>query len=155
MHPYDGRVISNFILQALNNEPITIYGDGLQTRSFCYVDDLIDGMIKMMHSPDDFVGPVNMGNPHERSILEIAGLIVDMTNSQSELTFKPLPKNDPVRRRPDISLAKERLHWEPRISLENGLINTIEYFERMNKELLDNSKRTYGLAKTLMHNSIG
>lgn len=134
MHPNDGRVVSNFIMQALKNEPITIYGDGSQTRSFCYVDDMIDGFIKMMNSPDEFVGPVNLGNTREISILEVANMITDITNSNSKIVFNSLPKDDPVRRKPDISLAKSKLGWEPRISLEDGLKKTIKYF----KDLLKN-----------------
>ena len=128
MHPNDGRVVSNFIMQSLKNEPITIYGDGSQTRSFCYVDDLVDGMIKMMNSPNDFVGPVNLGNTKEISILELAGMIIDMVGSKSKITYITLPKDDPVRRKPDISLAKKHLNWQPRVSLEEGLENTINYF---------------------------
>jgi len=128
MHPNDGRVVSNFIVQALKNEPITIYGDGTQTRSFCYVDDLIDGMIKMMNSPDEFTGPVNLGNPEEYTILELAETIIKLTNSKSKIIFKPLPENDPKRRKPDITLAIEKLGWEPRVSLKDGLKITIEYF---------------------------
>ena len=128
MHPNDGRVVSNFIVQALKNEPITIYGDGTQTRSFCYVDDLIDGMIKMMNSPDEFTGPVNLGNPEEYTILELAETIIKLTNSKSKIVFKPLPENDPKRRKPDITLAREKLGWEPRVSLKDGLKITIEYF---------------------------
>lgn len=128
MHPNDGRVVSNFIVQALKNEPITIYGDGTQTRSFCYVDDLIDGMIKMMNSPDEFTGPVNLGNPEEYTILELAETIIKLTNSKSKIIFKPLPENDPKRRKPDITLAREKLGWEPRVSLKDGLKITIEYF---------------------------
>lgn len=152
MHPYDGRVISNFILQALNNEPITIYGDGSQTRSFCYVDDLIEGMYRMMNSPHDFVGPVNLGNPNERTILEMAELIVDMTDSKSEITFKPLPKNDPERRRPNISLAKEKLDWEPKVDLEDGLSKTIEYFDSL--DLDRRSEPSFGLARTMNNTTV-
>ncbi len=128
MHPNDGRVISNFIVQALNNQEITVYGDGLQTRSFCYIDDLIDGIILMMNSPDDFIGPVNLGNPTEFSILELAEMVVELTGNRSEIVFKPLPQDDPVRRRPDITLAKERLDWEPKVPLTEGLKKTIAYF---------------------------
>lgn len=134
MHPNDGRVVSNFIMQALKNEPITIYGDGSQTRSFCYVDDMIDGFIKMMNSPDEFVGPVNLGNTREISILEIANMITDITNSNSKVIFNSLPKDDPVRRKPDISLAKIKLGWEPKVNLEDGLENTITYFDNLLKE---------------------
>ena len=128
MHPNDGRVISNFIVQALNNQEITVYGDGLQTRSFCYIDDLIDGIILMMNRPDDFIGPVNLGNPTEFSILELAEMVIELTGNRSEIVFKPLPKDDPVRRRPDITLAKERLDWEPKVPLAEGLKKTIAYF---------------------------
>jgi len=128
MHPNDGRVISNFIMQALQNKPITIYGNGSQTRSFCYVDDLISGMMKMMSTDSNLTGPINLGNPNEISILEIARLIINMTNSKSKIVFNPLPENDPVRRNPDISLAKKLLNWEPTISLEEGLRKTIDYF---------------------------
>jgi len=128
MHPNDGRVISNFIVQALKNQEITVYGDGLQTRSFCYIDDLIDGIILMMNRPDDFIGPVNLGNPTEFSILELAEMVIELTGNRSEIVFKPLPKDDPVRRRPDITLAKERLDWEPTVPLAEGLKKTIAYF---------------------------
>ncbi len=131
MHPDDGRVISNFILQALKNEPITIYGDGSQTRSFCYVDDMIEGMIRLMNTPDDFTGPVNLGNPVETSILELAQKIIQMTGSKSTIAFKPLPADDPKQRQPLIELAKEKLGWTPKISLEEGLKKTIAYFEDM------------------------
>ena len=129
MHPNDGRVISNFILQALRNEPITLFGDGSQTRSFCYVDDMIDGLIRLMDSPDDFIGPVNLGNPNEISILKLAEKITQMTGSKSKITFKPLPANDPKQRQPLIDLAKEKLGWTPGIPLEEGLKKTIAYFE--------------------------
>jgi UDP-glucuronate decarboxylase len=129
MYPNDGRVVSNFIMQALEGQEITIYGDGSQTRSFCYVDDLIDGLIKLMNSADDFSGPVNLGNPVEFSILELAQKVIELTQSSSEIVFKPLPEDDPVRRKPDSSLAKEKLQWEPVITLEEGLGNTIEYFK--------------------------
>jgi len=129
MHPDDGRVISNFILQALRNEPITIYGDGSQTRSFCYVDDMVDGLIRLMNSPDDFTGPVNLGNPDEISILELAEKIIQMTGSKSKITFKPLPADDPKQRQPLIELAKEKLGWTPEVPLEEGLKKTIAYFE--------------------------
>lgn len=129
MLPDDGRVISNFIVQALRGEPITIYGDGSQTRSFCYVDDMIDGILRFMASPDDFTGPVNLGNPAEFSILELAKKIIDLTGSRSEIVFQPMPEDDPRQRRPDIGLARERLGWEPRVSLEDGLRRTIGFFE--------------------------
>lgn len=125
----DGRVVSNFIVQALHNKDITIYGDGSQTRSFCYVSDLVKGMTAMMEQ-DEFSGPINLGNPCERTIKELAEMIVDMTGSRSRIIYEPLPEDDPVRRKPDISLAKEALHWEPSVTLEEGLQRTITYFER-------------------------
>lgn len=125
----DGRVVSNLIVQALRNEPITIYGDGSQTRSFQYITDLVDGMIKMMASGEDFTGPVNIGNPGEFTILELAEKIIGMTGSKSRIEFRPLPEDDPKTRRPDITLAKERLGWEPKVSLEEGLKETIAYFK--------------------------
>jgi UDP-glucuronate decarboxylase len=131
MHPNDGRVVSNFIMQALKNEDITVFGDGSQTRSFCYVDDLIEGMVRMMSAPDDFTGPVNLGNPDEFSIGELAQKVVAMTGSKSRVIYQPLPQDDPTRRRPDIGLAREELGWEPRITLEEGLQPTIEYFREL------------------------
>lgn len=128
MHPNDGRVISNFIVQALQNEDITIYGDGSQTRSFCYVDDLLEGMIRLMNTPDSFTGPVNVGNPDEFTIKQLAELVIEMTGSKSKLIFKPLPEDDPLQRQPDISLAKKELGWEPSVNLETGLTKTIDYF---------------------------
>jgi UDP-glucuronate decarboxylase len=128
MHPNDGRVVSNFIVQALRNESITVFGDGSQTRSFCYVDDLIDGLVRLMDSPDDFTGPVNLGNPYEFTIRELAERIIRLTGSKSSLVFKPLPQDDPRQRQPDISLARKRLAWEPAVPLEQGLMRTIEYF---------------------------
>jgi UDP-glucuronate decarboxylase len=124
----DGRVVSNFIIQALKNEPITLYGDGSQTRSFCYVDDLVEGMLRMMDSPADFVGPVNIGTPHEFSMIELATKVLELTGSKSEMVFCPLPQDDPKQRQPDISLAKDRLTWEPKVKLEEGLRKTIDYF---------------------------
>jgi UDP-glucuronate decarboxylase len=129
MHPNDGRVISNFVIQALTGRDITVYGDGTQTRSFCYVDDMIDGLVKMMSSPHDFTGPVNIGNPNEHSILELARQILEKTGSRSKLVYKPLPQDDPLKRRPDITLAKKRLGWEPATDLTEGLNRTIEYFQ--------------------------
>ena len=128
MHPNDGRVVSNFIMQALRGEDITIYGDGSQTRSFCYVDDLIEGMISLMNSRSGFTGPVNIGNPGEFTIKELAEKVIELTKSSSKLVYKDLPQDDPLQRRPDISLAKRELNWEPAIQLEEGLIKTIEYF---------------------------
>jgi UDP-glucuronate decarboxylase len=131
MHPNDGRVISNFIMQALSNEAITIFGDGLQTRSFCYVDDMVEGMVRMMNGPDDFVGPVNLGNPGEYSMLELAETIVRLTGSKSLVEFKPSPMDDPRRRQPDIGLAKAKLGWEPAVRLQEGLEKTIAYFREI------------------------
>ena len=128
MHPNDGRVISNFIMQALRNEPVTIYGDGSQSRSFCYVDEMIDALIELMNSSDDFTGPVNIGNPIEFTIKELAEKIIDLVNSKSEITYKDLPSDDPIQRQPDISLAKDKLGWSPTIQLEEGLNKTIPYF---------------------------
>jgi UDP-glucuronate decarboxylase len=128
MHPHDGRVISNFIVQALKGDEITIYGDGSHTRSFCYVDDLIDGMIRLMRSPPDFIGPVNLGNHSEYTIRELAEAVLRLTGSRSKLSFKPLPSDDPMRRCPDITLAKARLDWKPAVPLEDGLKETIGYF---------------------------
>ncbi|NVO02736.1 MAG: SDR family oxidoreductase [Bacteroidetes bacterium] len=129
MHPNDGRVVSNFIVQALKGEDITIYGDGSQTRSFCYVDDLLNGMVKLMNSRDGFVGPVNVGNPNEFTIKELANKVIELTNSKSKLITMPLPSDDPLQRKPDISLAKKELDWEPKVQLEEGLKKTIEYFQ--------------------------
>lgn len=135
MHPNDGRVVSNFIVQALQNKPITIFGDGMQTRSFQYVDDLLEGMIRMMEAPDEFIGPVNLGNPHEFSMLELAREVLDLTGSKSKIEHLPLPQDDPTQRQPDISLARERLNnWEPRVQLREGLEKTIQYFDRLLKE---------------------
>ena len=131
MHPNDGRVVSNFIIQALKNKDITIYGDGKQTRSFCFVDDLIEAMLLIMNTGDDFTGPVNIGNPDEFTIQEIAEKIVKLTNSSSQIVFKPLPENDPKQRKPDISVAKEKISWEPKIGLTKGLKQTINYFENI------------------------
>jgi UDP-glucuronate decarboxylase len=131
MHPSDGRVISNFIIQALQDKPITIFGDGQQTRSFCYVDDMVTGMIRMMDGPDDFVGPLNFGNPDECSMLELAQQVIQLTGSQSQLEFLSAPPDDPRRRRPDISLARERFHWEPTVDLAEGLQRTILYFKEL------------------------
>jgi UDP-glucuronate decarboxylase len=128
MHPFDGRVVSNFIRQALNGEDITIFGDGSQTRSFCYRDDLVDGIIRMMNGPDSFIGPVNLGNPDEFTIEELAKLVLELTGSKSKLVEKPLPVDDPVRRRPDIALAKKQLDWNPQTKLRDGLARTIEWF---------------------------
>jgi UDP-glucuronate decarboxylase len=131
MHPADGRVVTNFIVPALKGEPLTIYGTGEQTRSFCYVDDLIEGFLRMMDSPADFTGPVNLGNPGEFTMRELAELVLEQTGSRSEIRFGPLPSDDPTQRRPDISLARERLGWEPAIPLDEGLRRTIAYFEKL------------------------
>ncbi|MDR2927953.1 MAG: SDR family oxidoreductase [Cytophagaceae bacterium] len=133
MHPNDGRVVSNFIVQALTGEPITIFGDGTQTRSFQYVDDLLEGMIRTMETGDSFIGPVNIGNPNEFSMLELAREVLDLTGSRSKIVHKSLPADDPAQRRPDISLAKEALDWEPFVELREGLTKTIEYFDKLLK----------------------
>ena len=133
MNPNDGRVVSNFIVQALNNEDITIYGDGSQTRSFCYVDDLIEGMVRRMNSRADFIGPVNIGNPGEFTIKQLAELVVNLTGSSSKLIYKPLPSDDPLQRKPVIEIAKKELDWEPTVPLEEGLKKTIEYFKTIVK----------------------
>ncbi len=133
MHPNDGRVVSNFIVQALRGEPITIYGEGYQTRSFCYVDDLIDGFLRLMNTSDDIAGPVNLGNPAEFSVIQLAEKIRELTGSGSPIVRKPLPVDDPRQRKPDITLAKNSLGWEPRVSLDTGLTSTIAYFERLLK----------------------
>jgi len=129
MHPNDGRVVSNFIVQALRGEPIALYGDGSQTRAFCYVDDLVDGFIRLMRSPAGFTGPVNLGNPEEFTISELAHVIIELTGSKSKIVVKELPKDDPERRKPDISLAKSTLDWSPTVQLKEGITKTIDYFE--------------------------
>ena len=131
MHPNDGRVVSNFIIQALTGEDITVYGDGSQSRSFCYVSDLIEGLIRLMESPDEFTGPVNLGNPSEFTIKELAERVIELTGSSSKIVYKPLPQDDPRQRQPDISLARRVLGWEPTVTLEEGLSRTVEYFERL------------------------
>jgi UDP-glucuronate decarboxylase len=128
MHPNDGRVVSNFIMQALANEPITIYGDGMQTRSFCFVDDLIDGLARLMQTPHDFCGPVNLGNPVEFTMLQLAQEVIRLTGSSSRIEHRPVPCDDPVRRKPDIALSRAYLGWEPKVPLEQGLQRTIAYF---------------------------
>jgi UDP-glucuronate decarboxylase len=133
MHPEDGRVVSNFVIQALRDDPITIYGDGSQTRSFCYVDDLIEAFVRLMRSPDELQGPVNLGNPSEFSILELAEKIIAITGSKSRLEFRPLPSDDPRQRQPDIALARAELGWQPKVQLEEGLEKTIEYFDQLLK----------------------
>jgi len=134
MHPNDGRVVSNFIVQALQGDDITLYGDGSQTRSFCYVDDLVEAFVRIMATDDDFVGPVNIGNPGEFTILELAEKVIDFIGSKSRIVNKPLPMDDPTRRRPDITLAREKLGWEPKIELNAGLRRTIDYFEKLLSE---------------------
>jgi UDP-glucuronate decarboxylase len=129
MHPNDGRVVSNFIMQALTDKPITIYGDGMQTRSLCYVDDMIDGFLRLMQTPKEVTGPVNLGNPAEFTMLDLAQRVLSLVNSKSELVFKPLPSDDPKQRQPDISLAKRVIDWSPQITLDEGLLKTIDYFE--------------------------
>jgi UDP-glucuronate decarboxylase len=131
MHPHDGRVVSNFIVQALKNESISIYGDGKQTRSFCYVDDLVGGLINLMNSPDEVTGPVNIGNPGEFTMLELAEKVIALSGSKSKLEFKPLPADDPKQRQPDITLAKKVLNWQPTINLDEGLTKTIAYFKTL------------------------
>jgi UDP-glucuronate decarboxylase len=137
MHPNDGRVVSNFVVQALRGEPITIYGDGSQTRSFCYVDDLIEGFVRLMESPSEITGPVNLGNPGEFSIRELAELAIEMTGSKSKLTFMSLPQDDPRQRRPDIALAERKLGWQPKVPLREGLEHTIAYFDRLLSEQVE------------------
>ncbi|QBG46652.1 SDR family oxidoreductase [Verrucomicrobia bacterium S94] len=134
MHPHDGRVVSNFIMQALRGEDITIYGDGTQTRSFCYVSDLIEGWIRLMNSPDEITGPINIGNPGEFTMIELAENVIELTNSSSKLVYEPLPADDPKQRKPDITLAKEKLGWEPKVPLREGLAKTIEYFDGLLKQ---------------------
>jgi UDP-glucuronate decarboxylase len=131
MHPNDGRVVSNFIVQALTGGEITLYGDGLQTRAFCYVDDLIDGLVRLMNSDDQVTGPINIGNPHEITVRELADIVVRMTGSKSQVVYRPLPINDPLQRCPDISRAKEVLGWLPTVPLEDGLARTISYFDSL------------------------
>ena len=131
MHPNDGRVVSNFIVQALKGEDITIYGDGMQTRSFCFVDDLVEGIISMMNTSEDITGPINLGNPAEFSMLELAELVIKLTGAKSKIVYRPLPKDDPKRRKPDISKAKELLKWQPKVPLEKGLQRTIAYFKNI------------------------
>jgi UDP-glucuronate decarboxylase len=131
MHPNDGRVVSNFIVQALRNEPITLYGDGTQTRAFCYVDDMIEGFVRMMDAPDDITGPMNLGNPVETSVAELAHIIIELTGSRSEIVHRPLPVDDPIQRCPDISQAKALLDWEPKTPLRPGLQRTIAYFDEL------------------------
>ena len=149
MHPNDGRVVSNFIVQALKGEPITIYGDGSQTRSFCYVDDLIEAFVRLMDTPDEFIGPVNTGNPSEFTIKQLAEKVIEMTGSSSKLSYEPLPSDDPTQRRPNITLAKEKLGWEPTVKLAEGLKSTIAYFETL---LSSNTAVDRAVVKTLQPN---
>jgi len=141
MHPNDGRVVSNFIMQALQNEDITIYGDGKQTRSFCYVNDLIDAMVRMMGTPDEITGPVNIGNPQEHTMLELAETILGITGSRSRVVFKPLPQDDPTQRRPDLGRANKILGWEPTTDIQDGLVKTVEYFDSLLSITGDKSKK--------------
>jgi UDP-glucuronate decarboxylase len=134
MHPNDGRVVSNFIVQSLKNAPITIYGDGSQTRAFCYVDDLVEGLMKLMETPNDFTGPVNIGNPDEFTILELARKVIDLTGSKTKIVHEPLPQDDPRQRKPDISLASGKLNWQPKTTLDEGLKKTIAYFDTLLSE---------------------
>ena len=131
MHPNDGRVVSNFIVQSLRGDPITVYGDGKQTRSFCYIDDLVEALVRLMNSPDSFTGPVNLGNPEEFTILELAQKVVGLTGARSEIVFKPLPSDDPVQRCPDIGLARQKLGWQPTVPLQGGLARTVSYFRKL------------------------
>ena len=140
MCAYDGRVISNFVLQALRNEPITLFGDGSQTRSFCYVDDMVDGLVRLMNC-EDFIGPVNLGNPDERSIKSVAELVVELTSSNSKIEYQPMPQDDPLRRQPDISLAKKALDWQPGVPLEEGLPKVIDYFRPIAEHTAPPNKR--------------
>ena len=141
MHPHDGRVVSNFIVQALKNEPITLYGDGSQTRAFCYVDDMIGGFLRMMDAPDDITGPMNLGNPVETSVAELAGLIIELTGSRSKIVYRPLPVDDPIQRCPDISQATSLLNWQPRTALRPGLQRTVAYFDALLTERGELRKR--------------
>ncbi len=134
MHPNDGRVVSNFIMQALKGRPITVYGDGSQSRSFCYVDDMIEGFLRLMGTPNSFTGPVNLGNPSEFTILELAEKVINMTGSKSKIVFKPLPHDDPIQRQPNITLAKKVLKWKPTVSLDEGLREAVEYFSKLQSE---------------------
>ncbi|HEV2336677.1 MAG TPA: UDP-glucuronic acid decarboxylase family protein [Stellaceae bacterium] len=146
MHPNDGRVVSNFIVQALRNEPITLYGDGSQTRAFCYVDDMIEGFLRMMDAPDELIGPVNLGNPAETTVAELARLIIELTGARSRIVHRPLPVDDPIQRCPDISAARRLLKWQPQTSLRPGLERTIAYFEKLLTERGGTPKRTVAAA---------
>jgi len=138
MHPHDGRVVSNFIVQALNGESITIYGEGTQTRSFCYVDDMVDAFVRLMNTGDDVTGPINLGNPHEFSMLELAQKVIGITGSKSKIVHKPLPSDDPMQRQPDITLARAKLAWEPKVNIDAGLTKTVDYFDKLLKRSLSN-----------------
>ncbi len=144
MHPNDGRVVSNFIVQALLGRPITVYGDGSQTRSFCYADDLVEGLLRLMGTPDEVTGPVNLGNPGEFTILELAQKVIDKTGSRSRIEFRPLPENDPTQRQPDIGRARELLGWEPKVPLDEGLVRTIAYFDELLREAPEAAQRLGG-----------
>jgi UDP-glucuronate decarboxylase len=146
MHPNDGRVVSNFIVQALLGREITVFGDGLQTRSFCYVDDLIDGLVRLMNSPDDVTGPINIGNPVEFTILELASLVIELIGSHSRIVHRARPQDDPRQRRPDISKANDLLGWAPEIALREGLMKTIVYFEDLSKDATVHPLITHELA---------
>jgi UDP-glucuronate decarboxylase len=145
MHPNDGRVVSNFIVQALKDEPITLYGDGMQTRAFCFVDDMIEGWLRLMAAPDDVVGPINIGNPHEIPVKELAERIIRMTGSKSRIDHRPLPVDDPLQRCPDITRAKNLLGWQPTVPLETGLEKTIAYFDRLLTERGEKAQRVVRL----------
>ena len=146
MHPGDGRVVSNFVIQALRSEDITVYGDGSQTRSFCFVDDLVDGLMRLMETPDEVTGPVNLGNPVEFTVRQLAEMVVDLVGSRSKIGYRPLPEDDPRQRCPDISLARNVLQWQPRVQLREGLIKTIDYFDRL---LSVDRENTKGLARPI------
>jgi UDP-glucuronate decarboxylase len=148
MHPQDGRVVSNFIVQALSNQSITLYGDGSQTRSFCYADDLIEGFIRLMSTDDDFTGPVNLGNESEFTIAELASLVIELTGSRSKIIKKSLPQDDPTQRRPDLSLARSKLDWEPTVALREGLFKTIQYFDQLMKQAGNENSKSLRLLET-------
>ena len=143
MHPGDGRVVSNFIIQALKGEPITLYGDGSQTRSFCYVNDLVEGFLRMMDTGPELPGPVNLGNPNEFTMRELVEMVIKLTGSKSSLEERPLPQDDPKQRQPDISIAREKLHWEPQVQLREGLTHTIAYFDELLSKLPDGQATTF------------
>ena len=147
MHPGDGRVVSNFVIQALRSEDITVYGDGSQTRSFCFVDDLVDGLMRLMETPDEVTGPVNLGNPVEFTVRQLAEMVVDLVGSRSKIGYRPLPEDDPRQRCPDISLARNVLQWQPRVQLREGLIKTIDYFDRLLSADRENSQASLGRSR--------